>query len=91
MKTIWKFNVCPDSGFYLELPNGAVFLDVQTQNGEPCAWFEVDSEAPREKRKFASFGTGHPIPDNVYLKYLGTFQLLEGILIYHMYEVITNN
>lgn len=71
------------------LPQGAVFLTVQTQYGEPQMWFEVDPNAPLEKRRFAALATGESIhmPQDK-RKYLGTFQLNQGTLVFHVFELL---
>jgi hypothetical protein len=87
MKTIYKYKIFPHSE--LDLPLGAEFLSVQTQHGEAVAWFLVDDTINRKmkRRVFNSYGTGHPVPDNPG-RYLGTFQLNGGALVFHFFEVI---
>lgn len=99
MKTIWKFPL-PIEACVLEMPRGAIILALQTQwiiaprpyrlekderETFPCLWAIVDTEAPKEKRRFETFGTGHLFPDNPG-KYIGTFQLLDGRFIGHVFE-----
>jgi len=83
MRTIWKFAIFPKA-FTLPLPVGATFLDVQTQADGPVMWFEIPrDEADLEARHFQVFGTGHEIAADFNGKYLGTFQLNMGMLIFH--------
>ena len=69
----------------VDLPVGAVVVNVATQNGVPCMWVEVEPAAPSEKRTFAGYGTGHSIePGYVYV---GTAHDVEGMgLVFHIYE-----
>jgi hypothetical protein len=85
MKTIHKFplDVIDDQPF--EMPIGAKVLCVQVQNGLPCIWAEVNTEVPKENRWFSVYGTGAELAafDHTYI---GTFQLRDGQLVFHVYE-----
>lgn len=86
MKTIWKLQLNPEKEVY-EIPQGAEILSVQTQLGNPCIWFMCNPNARPETRRFVIIGTGHEIVvEN--LKFIGTFQLHEGKLVFHLFEVI---
>jgi hypothetical protein len=85
MARIWKFEVSITDEFTLDLPYGAVILTVQTQRDTPCVWVAVDPEAPFVTRTFRIFGTGHSF-DPDYLRYIGTFQTFDGILVWHLFE-----
>ena len=85
MKTIWKYQI-PGPHFSLQLPKGAKILAVQQQRNFPTMWALVDSEAEVEPRTFRTFGTGHEIDSELSLKYITTFQMFEGDLIWHLFE-----
>ena len=70
----------------IDLPMGATLLTVQTQNGKLCLWYECYEKALMQKRVIAIFGTGHPMPDNPG-KYIGTVQLSDGGLVFHVYDL----
>jgi hypothetical protein len=83
--TIWKFPVNPGT-FKLEMPIGARVLCVQVQKGSPFMWALCDEEACTRKRAFVALGTNHtagPIQD---WRYIGSFQLEEGELVFHLFE-----
>jgi hypothetical protein len=87
MKTIWKFPLAVGAEIALEMPGGATVLDVQTQGEIPCVWALVDSTAPLTKRHFCVMGTGHncdTLPANA--KHVGSFQLLGGALVFHLFD-----
>jgi len=90
MKTIYKYKLSMQDSTRLQLPSGAEILTVQTQNEEPCLWALVDIENEYETRVFRIAGTGHNIETNDVngLKYISTFQLMKGALIFHVFEVI---
>ncbi len=83
-KVIWKFTLRPI--IEIEMPEGAQVLSVHEQNGEVCMWAQVRTENPTVKRKFFTFGTGHILPDNKRLKYVGTALLIDEALVLHVFE-----
>ena len=97
MHTIWKFPVPVSDEFKLDLPRGARFLSAQVQGSDFAvrehlrvqAWFLLDPEAPKERRKFCVIGTGHEIhgePARPRLVHLSTFQIDGGRLVFHLFE-----
>jgi hypothetical protein len=72
----------------LTMPPGAEILCVQVQDGVPCVWARVDDDPydqrPRDERVIAVYGTGHA---NTIGKYIDTFQLAGGNLVFHAFEL----
>lgn len=87
MKAIWKFPLGVADVQAIEMPARANFLTVQAQHDRPCLWAEVDPENERVERHILIVGTGHPMPDRV-LEYIGTFQLHDGQLVFHAFELL---
>jgi hypothetical protein len=85
MKTIWKYQLVIQDSQPLTMPKGAEILTVQVQNNIPCIWALVDPDAEIEHREFCMFGTGHDFGLIDY-KYIGTFQIHEGLLAFHLFE-----
>ncbi len=85
MKTIWKFPIPPRQYFKLEMPRGARIIAVQTQDGAPNMWAEVQPDQPSEVRSFLGVETGNLIPETN-LEYVGTCQLNGGTYVFHLYE-----
>jgi hypothetical protein len=85
MKTIYKYPFSIDDSVIITMPVGAEILTVQVQHRVPCIWALVDPEAPKVDRYFRVAGTGHSLPENPG-KYVGTFQQLEGNLIFHVFD-----
>jgi hypothetical protein len=80
---IFKYPLRVDDRQTVQLPKGAELLTVQTQHGSPCLWALVDEAAETESRVILMHGTGHPI--SCLGKYLGTFQLDGGNLVFHAF------
>ncbi len=85
-KSIWKYPFVVGDEVLIRIPRDARLLDVQMQDGTPCLWALVDTEARTEVRSFRIFGTGHPF-DAVDGSYVGTFQQVNGQLVWHLFEV----
>jgi hypothetical protein len=84
MKMIWKWTLTQATT--IDMPQGAQVLDVQVQHGEPQLWALVDPNAPKVKREFNVYGTGHDLPHNPGT-YVGTFQMQGGAFVFHVFEV----
>lgn len=87
MRQVWKYRITPEDNQSIHLPVGAEVLSVQTQNGSPELWCLCNpKETNYETRHFRLAGTGHPI-EEANLVFIGTFQLDEGSLVFHLFEV----
>ena len=85
MRSIWKYHVLQEDRFAITMPAGAEVLCVQPQGSELQLWALVDTNALREERWFRTYGTGHPFAE-VAQRYVGTYQLLGGRLVFHLFE-----
>lgn len=88
MKKIYKYPVEVADVQTILLPLGAQILTVQEQNGQPYIWAIVNPETDSEPRRFRLYGTGYNIETDNVLKYIGTFQLLCGRLVFHLFEEV---
>lgn len=86
-KKIFKYQLDTTDIQQIEMPQGAEILCLHTQNVTPCIWALVNPDAPVSKRTFEIFGTGHNIPE-ANRKYIGTYQLRSGDLVFHCFELI---
>jgi len=87
MKTVFKYPLTVRDYVEIPMPEGAEILAVQTQHGIPCLWARVDTERPDETRHFRISGTGHELSTtDEPLRYVGTFQLQDGIFVGHLFE-----
>jgi len=88
--TIWKFPFTIHDNIVLDMPEGATVLSVAVQ-GEapsetPCMWALVNPLAAKERRRFLLRGTGHPIVYGQAARFVGTFQMMRGELVFHLFE-----
>ena len=86
MRTIHKFVLSTENK--IKMHAGAKFLSLQMQNGQPCAWFEVDTDNEQIEILIEFFGTGHKLTDDA-KEYLGTVQIDFG-LVFHDVDYNTN-
>lgn len=88
MRTIWKYTIPfpPHDIFTLQIPRGAKPIRVEVQHGQPCLWmFVPDTEAPKSTRNYAVVGTGHAAPGPADGYYIGSFHLLDGNFVGHLF------
>jgi len=86
MRNVWKYKLTANDYIDVEMPKGAEVLTFQIQFDIPCIWCLVDPDAEKESRRFRLAGTGHDIKEDN-LKYIGSCQVHEGALIFHLFEV----
>ena len=83
--TIWKFDLGLGAQI-ITVPIGAEILTVQIQKQILCMWALVDPAEAEEERVIKVFGPGHIIENSANLKYIGTFQEMDGDLVWHAFE-----
>lgn len=86
MTEIWKFPLRVDDSVEITMPEGAEILTIMVQNNQPCIWARVNTTADPEVRTFHVVGTGHEISDRYELRYVGSFQLVGGAFVGHVFE-----
>lgn len=84
-QVIYKYQVLIDDQFSIDLPKGAQVLSVGVQHDRPYVWVLQDPGAPLYRRLFAVATTGNPLPPGCD-KFIGTFQLMGGRFIGHLFE-----
>jgi hypothetical protein len=88
-KTVWKFPLIVDDWQIVEMPANSQILCVQVQYEMPVLWALVHPGNPKEKRRILMAGTGHEREDLAGLvNYIGTFQLVRGQLVFHVFEAV---
>lgn len=83
---IWKF-VLNRYEETVSIPQGAQLLSVQAQHGNVCLWALCDETAPPVQRRIVFVGTGHNANAAEGGTYVGTFQLNNGNLVFHVFAL----
>ena len=88
MRRVYKYELSSQEEQSIEIPRGGQILSVQVQHNLPQMWVLVNPGNPSVERRFSVYGTGHDIVNDA-LEYVGTFQLLGGRLVFHVFERLT--
>lgn len=86
MLSIWKYGIPFQDNPIIEMPSRAQVLCVQSQNSIPNIWALVDPSMPLVSHKFRVAGTGHDIAETDARAYVGTFQVGDGALVFHVFD-----
>jgi hypothetical protein len=86
---VWKFPIPINDEFTLRMPRDAELLFVASQNEQGCLWARVitDYWVGVVDRRFLLRGTGHEVDRDC--KYVGSFMLRGGALVFHLFEAAT--
>ena len=90
-KTIYKYPLEVKGEQRVFLPIGSEILTIQAQFGEPYLWALVDPNTKvKECKVIEIFDTGRPIIYDMGIsrKYISTFQMKGGNLVFHAFEII---
>ncbi len=88
MRRIYKYPLELSDYPTIELPKGAKILDIAAQRDTVYLWALVDPDEDHVEIRHLRFaGTGHPIRETQ-LHHLSTFQMRDGDLIFHVFEIM---
>ena len=85
---IWKYPIGPGPlTMNIMMPKDAEILSMQLQRGMPTMWAMVDPDAPRVTRQIRTYPTGgfHSGFEEAG-EFLGTYQLEDMELVYHVFD-----
>lgn len=85
MKRIFKYEIEVKDQITLLMPKNAEIISIQVQRWKPYLWALIDVDETKTERYFYLFGTGMEVKDG--LKYIGSFQMYDGDLVFHLFEV----
>ena len=87
---IWKYPVAITDLQTIKMPHDSLILSVQVQGESAVLWAVINPDAKLVERHFRLVGTGHTIYCEIdTLVYVGTFQIYNGALVFHLFEQIT--
>jgi hypothetical protein len=84
-EVIWKFPIVIDDYQILTMPRYAQVLSVAMVRDEPAVYALCDPTADLVDRGIRSVGTGNPIVWTERMDFVGTFQMLDGALVWHVF------
>jgi len=86
-RAIHKYELRPITEQTVSMPGSARILCVQVQRDTPCLWALVDTDKELFDRTIITLNTGQEIePPGFEGEYIGTYQLMGGTLVKHVYE-----
>jgi len=87
MKVVYKYDVEIKSCVRLRIPGGGKIIKAALQRGILRIWAEVNTKNGDHFRYIRILATGESFPEDVYLDYIDTI-FLENGLVFHIYEEI---
>lgn len=88
MRTVYKYPIPVRDEIILDLPAGAEVIHVDQQDEQTMLWALVDPDAPKVFRRFRLAETGHPLGDDDVLHHVGSYMLMNGALVFHLFEAV---
>ena len=85
MRTIYKYPIEIEDFQILQVPQDFKILTTAVQNDKACIWAEVETDVPKIDLKIYVFGTGHKIPVEINLNYIGSVLMFDGRGVFHVY------
>jgi hypothetical protein len=86
MQTIYKYPLKAEEWQLIEMPEGSKILCVQVQGGTPCIWVLCNNVLPMTKRAIYIRATGGNCEGMCTEDYIGTYQMLGGALVFHVFS-----
>lgn len=87
VRKVYKYQFPMSDEIELVLPYRAELLYFDSQDDVPTLWARVVPDGPKEIRRFRLRGTGHEGAEGAYV---GTALFKGGVLVFHLFEVITD-
>lgn len=85
MLTIYKYPFKIEDNFKIAMPKNAKILAVAIKDEIPCIWAMVETYNDLALKEFWLRGTGHNCEEIRNLSYVGSFQILGGSLVFHLF------
>ena len=82
--SVWKYEIQVEDEFTILMPRLAEVIHVAVQDDRPCMWALVNPAAEPTARTFHVHGTGHRVDPQ--LVHLGSFMLVDGRFVGHLFE-----
>ena len=83
---VYKYELEITNEQIIRLPFAAEILTILMQGDKCYLWALVNPGNEFNERTICIYGTGHPIPNGIRLKYISTFQIPHLGLVFHSFE-----
>jgi hypothetical protein len=87
MKRVYKYHIEITDEQVINMPTNAQILTVQEQNNEAFIWALVNPNESLYPYRFRLAGTGHEIHGSGFMTFIGSFQLANGALVFHLFKI----
>jgi len=87
MRTVYKYPLDLADVQEVRLPRASEILHVGEQDGSLFLWAWVNTSEPRESVTIALCGTGHPAPEPLEARHIGSVVMLGDRLVWHFFQV----
>lgn len=90
MEVIYRYPLTVTNYQTVTMPQGAKVLHVAPRDGTDDVelWALVDPDTPVHDRPFWIVPTGQAVPNVDRMRHVGTFQLHNGQLVFHVFEEV---
>lgn len=83
--TVWKFELKLTDEQTIVVTEDARILSAQMQFDKLCVWVRLNPQTPQQQRRIFVHGTGHDV-SHYAGRHLGTVQIGNGTLVFHVFE-----
>jgi len=83
---IYKYQLDATDVQKVKMPRASKILTAQPQFGNPCLWAVVDPRNSEVNRIIKIAGTGYDLSNKIMGDYIGTVQIDDGLLIFHIFD-----
>lgn len=84
-RTIWKFKLLVEDKQFIDIPKYPKVLCIQVINNEPYLYAKVFPEETTVKMEVITVGAGYPAGHVGNMQYAGSYQLLSGSFVGHVF------
>lgn len=90
MRTVWKYKIILEREQAIDIPEGAKIVSFHKQGtrheDDIFIWCLVDTDNPKETRRFFLLETGEPLDGLGDLEYIDTLRFMAGTHVLHLFE-----
>lgn len=85
MRRVFKYQLLTVTEQSVSIPGLVQALHIDVQSGTVCMWCLVDDAKPTQAYTVITHGTGHNADDTTDAQYVGSYMLLNGQFVGHVF------